>query len=157
MASAAYQRRNAAARAKGYASYYDYRAHDNGRIPPGQPRLSGRALSRARGHTSTADLIAAARPGTLIMATPDPTSRRADGTYSRVWVTMIGEDGSDVQYLIRGNALKGPAIDRLVDGLNAAGAVFSPSPSLDLRGYGSDDDGNDDEDWLDLEDDLGEE
>lgn len=155
MASAAYERRNARARALGYTSYYDYRAHDNGKIPPGQPRLAGRALRRARGHTSLSDLIADTKPGTLIMATPDPTSRRADGTYSRVHVTMIGEDGSDRDYLLRGQALSSSSLDRLVAGMSAAGAVFSPSPSLDLRAHAKNDD--DDpygaEDMADLEDD----
>ncbi len=135
MATAAYQARNARARALGYRSYYDYRAHDNGRIPPAAPRLSGGALRKARGHASAADLIADARPGMLVTATPDPRSRRKDGTYSRVYITAIAEDGSEREYLLRADTLKAARLSKLIGGLDAAGAVFSPSPSLDIRRY----------------------
>lgn len=68
---------------------------------------------------------------------------------------MIGEDGSDRDYLLRGQALSSASLDRLVAGMSAAGAVFSPSPSLDLRAYAAndDDDPHGDEDFADLEDD----
>lgn len=51
-----WQKRNARAKALGYRNYYDYRAHDNGRIPPERPALKGPELARARGHASAADL-----------------------------------------------------------------------------------------------------
>lgn len=135
MATAAYLRRNARARALGYRSYYDYRAHDNGKLPPDAPRLRGARLRRARGHASAADLVRGSGPGTLVTAVPDPTSRQADGTYSRVYITAIDDDGADREYLLRGAALSQSAIDRLVGDLDARGAVFSPSPSLDVRRY----------------------
>lgn len=37
MASSSWEKRNAAARAKGYRSYYDYRKHGYGERPPGEP------------------------------------------------------------------------------------------------------------------------
>lgn len=135
MASAAYEARNARARALGYRSYYDYRAHGNGATPPTAPRLAGGALRKARGHASAADLLSDARPGTLVTATPDPLSRRRDGTYSRVHITAIGEDGSERDYLLRASALKAKSLDKLIAGLAAAGVVFSPSPSLDISSY----------------------
>jgi hypothetical protein len=52
-----WQRRNARAVELGYRNYYDYRAHDNGRLPPDAPRLSGDELTRSRGHASGADLV----------------------------------------------------------------------------------------------------
>lgn len=131
MASAAYEARNVRARALGYQSYYDYRAHGNGRIPPTQPALSGAALRAARGHTGPADLVREARPGDLVTAVPDPTSRGKDGTYSRVIVTLVGERG-ERQYVIRRQQMKGGRLDKLVGALTGAGAFFSPSPSLDL-------------------------
>jgi hypothetical protein len=56
VASAAWERRNASARAKGYASYYDYRSHGFGRTPPSAPRASGAELAALRGHRSAKDL-----------------------------------------------------------------------------------------------------
>ena len=149
MASAAYERRNAAARAKGYRSYYDYRAHGNGSRPPGEPRLRGEALRVARGHAGPADLRRdAAKPGTLVTATPDPTSRRKDGTYGQIHVTAIGEDGSEREYLLNIAKMKPGELDRLIADLDAAGAIISPSPSLDISAYAS---RPDDDDELDLE------
>ena len=140
MASPAYERRNAAARAKGYRSYYDYRAHDNGRIPPTQPRLRGEGLRRARGHAGASDLRRAVKPGTLIVATPDASSRRKDGTYGRVMVTAIGEDGSEREFVLQGAALKPDALDKLMADLSAAGAIASPTYVLGPYGA-TDDDG----------------
>jgi hypothetical protein len=125
--SPAYEARNARARALGYRSYYDYRAHGNGALPPSQPRLSGAALRRARGHAGAADLRRETKPGTLIMATPDASSRRKDGTYGRVFVTAIGEDGSEREYLLKGKQLDAGELDKLMADLNAAGAVMSPT------------------------------
>lgn len=149
MASAAYERRNARARALGYRSYYDYRAHDNGKIPPAAPRLRGEALRRARGHAGAADLTRAMRPGALITATPDPTSRRTDGTYARIHVTVIGEDGSERDYMLRTATLKPGQLDAIIAAAGAAGAVFSPSPSLDLAALLEDVDDYDDDDEYD--------
>lgn len=149
MASAAYERRNARARALGYSSYYDYRAHGNGRTPPDAPRLTGQALARARGHTGAADLERSVRAGDLVTATPDPTSRRDDGSYSRFYVTVVGADGREREYLIRNTSAKD--IDKLVAAVSGAGAIFSPSPSLDLRRVGREHDEHDDEDEADLE------
>lgn len=134
MASAAYERRNARARALGYTSYYDYRAHGNGALPPSAPRLKGDELRRARGHAGAADIVKDVRPGQLVTAAPDPTSRRKDGTYSRVILTLVGLNAGepDREYLIRDAT---PAkMAKLTADLLAAGAVFSPSPSLDIAG-----------------------
>jgi hypothetical protein len=51
-----WQRRNARAIGLGYRNYYDYRAHDNGRLPPSAPALRGDELERARGHGTAGDL-----------------------------------------------------------------------------------------------------
>lgn len=60
MASAAWEQRNERARALGYDSYYDYRAHDYGRS---ESKLSGERLRAARGHAGFEDLRAWAREG----------------------------------------------------------------------------------------------
>jgi hypothetical protein len=152
VASAAYERRNARARALGYQSYYDYRAHGNGARPPDAPRLAGEALRKARGHAGPADLVRdAGKPGTLITATPDPTSRQPDGTYDRIYVTAIGEDGSEREYVLSPKKMKPGEMDAIVAGLGAGGAVFSPSPSLDISDYGTEPEPDDE---FDLDDDY---
>ena len=140
MASAAYERRNAAARAKGYTSYYDYRAHGNGKRPPGAPRLTGGELRKARGHASAYDLRKDVRAGQLVTITPDPTSRNKDGTYGKIIVTLVGqfEGDSDKTYTLQGAALKPGALEKLVADLIAAGAVLSPSPSMNVAAGGDD-------------------
>lgn len=151
MASAAYERRNARARALGYQSYYDYRAHDNGKLPPGAPRLAGEELRRARGHTGAADIRKDVRNGQLVIVAPDPTSRRPDGSYGRVIFTLVGqfEGEPDREYMIRGDAASPDNLRRLVADLEAAGAVFSPSPSMDIRSlFPGDDDELEDEEPL---------
>lgn len=45
----AWEKRNATAKARGYRNYYDYRMHDYGRRPPGQPPDQGTLAKRRRG------------------------------------------------------------------------------------------------------------
>lgn len=103
-------RDNARARALGYASYYDWRAHGSGRVPPDQPRLSGAALARARGHDSRADLQDAVRADSLVAVSG--FSRGADGRFTSINLTHVKPDGSERQYTIRGAALQR---DRLIE------------------------------------------
>jgi len=67
VASAAWQRRNARARALGYTSYYDYRAHGYGARRPEAPRARGPSLRRLRGHAGAADLIHLLQAGRVEM------------------------------------------------------------------------------------------
>lgn len=57
MASSAWERRNARARALGYRNYYDYRVHDFGRQPASAPAATGEDLARLRGHRGERDLL----------------------------------------------------------------------------------------------------
>lgn len=71
-------------------------------------------------------------PGSLIMATPGLNPRRGrDGTYDRIHITVIGEDGTEQTFTLSGSSLRN--VDRLAGDLSKRGGVFSPSPSLDLR------------------------
>lgn len=130
---AAYRRRNERARALGYKSYYDYRAHGHGSTPPSAPRATGAQLRRLRGHASGADLAQTAdrRQGSLVVATLG--GRDGSGRYRRVDVTLIGDDGSETEFTLQGPQLRKDYLQALVDDLEAAGVVFSPAPSLDLR------------------------
>ena len=96
MASAAWERRNAAARAKGYASYYDYRAHGFGRIPADQPRARGDALRVLRGHASTADFERLLHSGRVELVNVVQTGPQ------RYELLVITSDGKQRSFTVRG-------------------------------------------------------
>lgn len=130
--AAEYARRQQRARAKGYASYYDFRAHSNGRRAPSAPRLAGEALAKTSGHRSYADLVDNLREGSFVMV--DRTGPRDDqGRYTWVDIQVLDEYGGSRVFRLRGIRLDRDSLDRLVDEIEAAGAVLSPSPSLDIR------------------------
>ena len=131
MASASYARRNAAARLLGYRNYYDYRVHNHGRIPASVPAPTGEARSRLRGHRGRADFEQAVGAGSLVSV--QSTERGADGKLTKVTLLLIGEDGRSRVYVLRGKALKSDQLKSLVKHSENSGAVFSPSPSLDVR------------------------
>ena len=54
--SAEYRRRNELAKGRGYKDYYDYRAHAYGKRRPSEPKLTGAALRKLRGHATGTDL-----------------------------------------------------------------------------------------------------
>lgn len=137
MASPAYERRNARARALGYKSYYDYRAHGNGARAPEAPRLSGEKLRQARGHASAADLERANLDGALVTTIGE--GRRADGSYQRLRVTVVDIDGRQREYVLRGKQAEARQLRRTIATVAGSGAVFSPSPSLDLQQMVGDD------------------
>lgn len=129
-----WQRRNAAAQARGYRNYYDYRVHRFGKIPPGQPPVAGEEKQRLRGHRSRADLVRTLGPGDLISVAGgarDPDT----GRYDWVEILVIDADGREQMYRLRREHLIGEQLESLVTDLEGKGAVFSPSPSLDLRRY----------------------
>src|SRR4051812_22148218 len=66
-AQSAYDKRNTRARQLGYRNYYDYRLHDNGRVPPGPIKLSTAARARRRGHRGRSDFLASLGEGDLIL------------------------------------------------------------------------------------------
>ena len=140
MASPAYERRNARARALGYRSYYDYRAHGNGARAPDAPRLQGEKLRQARGHASAADLERANLDGALVTTIGE--GRKADGSYQRLRVTVVDVDGRQREYVLRGKQAEGKQLRGTIKAVAAGGAIFSPSPSLDLQNM-VDDDGED--------------
>lgn len=131
--SAAYERRNARARALGYQSYYDYRAHNHGKAPPGAARPSGETLARLRGHRSAADLTRAVRTGSLVSVLGHSERDPVSGTYKWVDIVVVDPRGRERSYRLRGSQLEQAKLRRLVADLEERGAVLSPTPSLDLR------------------------
>lgn len=124
-------RDNARARELGYKSYYDWRAHDSGRIPPSEPRASGERLARARGHRSAADLRAALKRDALVLTTE--LTRGKGGRYSAVEITVVDAAGVERVFTLRGRAASQASLRRLADLADERGALLSPSKSLNLR------------------------
>jgi hypothetical protein len=120
--------RNRSARAKGYRSYYDYRAHDNGRIPPGQPRLRGEGLARARGHRSLSDFLRAGnREGTLVF-TDQKGPRNKKGQYQWVDLKVVDPSGRERVFRLRGEQASRKNLKRAVSELQSSGAVIAAGP-----------------------------
>lgn len=128
MASAYWQRRNEAARAKGYKNYYDYRAHGYGRDAPDAPRATGERLRRLRGHAAGSDLLAAARSGRIELAIVEPGSKGGDGRYRSARIVATMDDGSERTFWLRGKQFdQGAALGQAIrDG----GAVLLDSYGL---------------------------
>lgn len=137
--SPAWNARNARAQAAGYRNYYDYRAHDYGRIPPAGEPLRGEPLSRARGHRSAADLARAVQEGAVVMV-GGHSERGKDGRYTWVDLVLVRPDGSERVYRLRGKQITEQHLQQLADRIDQAGGVVSPSPSLDLRRLAPEDD-----------------
>ena len=91
----------------------------------------GASPAQARGHASGADLRRRARDGDLLVASMG--GRNAQGQYTNVSVTLVGADGGEREYLLRGQQIRKGYLVKLVADLEAAGVIFSPAPSLDLR------------------------
>lgn len=129
-------RDDARARAAGYASYYDYRAHDYGRIPPSEPRARGDRLAALRGHRSAADLDRALRSGRVELVN---TMRTVDAK-GRIGVDVLvtRDDGSTVAYRISDKqaARVGQVIDDM--GSDAPPLVGSPRAIASFDDVGAD-------------------
>ena len=129
---------NARARGLGYKDYYDYRIHDNGRIPPGEPPLSGSERSRARGHAGRADFLRFIRANPDVYVLPVGLERRANGQWERIHIAVILPDGSERHYYLRSRpgTASDPTSQRnleaLRDELQAAGIYWVAAPSIDV-------------------------
>lgn len=129
MAETAWSRRNKLARSKGYKDYYDYRAHDYGRVPASQPKARGETLARLRGHRSATDFEKLVGSGRVWAISQFPTRRDAKGRILEaqfIVSTIEREKGREVMrdrvFMLRGRDLaKGGKIDRLRRLVLAAG------------------------------------
>ena len=106
----------------------------------------------ARGHASAKDLERAVQPGALVTTIGE--DRQADGTFRVLRVTVIGVDGRQRDFVLRGAQAKGRQLKKTIANVSAAGAVFSPAPSLDLQLMLPELPDVDTDDWMDLQDDL---
>jgi hypothetical protein len=134
MASARWERRNAAARALGYKSYYDYRSHNQGKIAPDQPRASGELLGKLRGHRGPSDLESLLAKGRveILMQFPIGDRNPDTGQYRQVEVQAILTDGTQRTFTLRGKQLDASRLRGLRRAIADAGVKPLTSPSLDI-------------------------
>jgi hypothetical protein len=131
-----YAVREARARAEGYRNDYDRRMHDHGRIPPGEPPLSTPAAkARARGHERER-LEQNLKPNSLVLVSD--STRRADGRYTRLVVTVIDENGVEREFVLRGSAITRERLESLAAAVEASGAIISPAKSLTVATFAAD-------------------
>lgn len=133
MASASWNRRNYAAKALGYKNYYDYRVHDNGRLPPAAP-VTGQLRRRNRGHRSAADFERRLRStrNPVRQVLPVGLERGPGGRYERILVAVLLDDGSQVDYILRGKQASEVNLRRLRRVLDDAGIHYQEAPSIDV-------------------------
>lgn len=129
-------RDNARARALGYKSYYDYRLHGSGRIPPdvAAPAPGSAERTAARGHRGIRDLERSLRPGDTIIVADGLSAigrNQRTGRYDRIRLLVVRDDGREQRYTIRRASYD--RITKFLERAHKAGAIFSPAPSLDLR------------------------
>lgn len=133
--SPAYERRNQRARALGYKSYYDYRAHDNGRVAPDAPPVRDERLGRLRGHRSARDLEQSIREGSIVMVVNHSERDSQTGRYAWVEIVSVDPSGRERSFRLRGKQLAQKELDKTVSRIEKRGGVLSPSPSLDIRRF----------------------
>lgn len=138
MASPAYERRNELARARGYRNYYDYRIHDNGRIPAGEPPLQGGARARARGHTGRSDFLRLIRANPDAYVLPVGLRRWPNGQWALIHILVLLPDGTERHFYLRSRpgAENDPASQRSLEflkaELQASGNYVVAAPSIDV-------------------------
>jgi hypothetical protein len=122
VASSSWEKRNARARAQGYASYYDYRRHRYGALPPSAAPVRGAELSKLRGHRSARDLQRSIEGGQVELLLVNVAQRDAKtGQLRRVDVLATLDDGTQVEYVLRGEALRRQKIEGLVGAIGDLG------------------------------------
>ena len=127
MASAGWERRNARARAAGYRNYYDFRAHDNGRLPPSAPALRGELLARSRGHRGASDLQKAVDAGRVSMAQVYDTTKDSSGKVTHVSMLVTDQRGNQRLYRVAVGRMSVEQLEHLQASLDAQG--------VDVREY----------------------
>lgn len=101
MASAAWEKRNAKARAAGYRNYYDYRLHDYGRLPPVLPLESGTVAKRRRGTRGKAALKRQlAKPTQVGLIVEVPEAHDAEGQWTKMRFIVMRTDGKIDEYVV---------------------------------------------------------
>lgn len=133
----AYKRRTARARLLGYRSYYDYRIHNYGELPP-ERKVSPSMRERLRGHRSYRDLVFALErlPAGAQVAPMGLGRDPASGRWQGVSFLLLYPDGREREYVLRGRQASEEALRGLRDNLDALGIGWLNAPSLDVFAAG---------------------
>lgn len=131
MASPAWERRNAAARAAGYESYYDYRVHNYGQAPASAP-VTSEMREAGRGHRSLADLNRMIGSGRVEYLSPTGIERGAGGRWKTIHVAVFTRDGKQRDFYLRGRQASESRLLRLRERLDAEGIHYLDAPSVDV-------------------------
>lgn len=129
-----YERRNQRARALGYKSYYDYRVHGNGKLPPGPIELTTEERARRRGHRGRQDFLSSLDEGDLIVMPEGLRSVERDTRGRYVLIHKVVYDAvtnEPTNWFLRN--LTRAQLVRTIEEEERRGAKFSPYPSLDQR------------------------
>lgn len=99
--ASAWDKRNAAARAKGYRNYYDYRLHDYGKIPPAAPKETGTVAKRRRGTRGAAALRRQlGKPQQIALIVEVPEAHDQEGHWTRMRFIITRTDGRIDEYVV---------------------------------------------------------
>lgn len=125
--SAAWARRNARAINLGYDSYYDYRVHGYGKLPP-SAAVDPRERPALRGHRSFKDLRRDVGEGDVVSVLS--TKRDLRGRVTEMQVVVLGFDGKERTYTLKGKQLTPSMVRRLSQQIADAGATQAPGYPL---------------------------
>lgn len=125
---------NARARRLGYKDYYDYRLHDNGKIPASKPLPPRGQRGEQRGHAGgLRKFLKELKPGDIIVMPDGLAAVDLDkqDRFREVRKLVLKEDGRAPVYVLK--RLTYDRMVRLIEQEEERGATWSPSPSLDQR------------------------
>lgn len=128
-------RDNVRARGLGYKDYYDFRLHDMGRIPPDVDvsQLTPEERARRRGHRGVTDFLRGLEPGDVLIVPDGLSAIKKDekGRFMQVRKLVIKDDGREQRFTLRRVSYQ--RMVEIIEAERKAGAVWSPTPSLDQR------------------------
>lgn len=128
--AAEYERRNAAARAAGFKSYYDQRVRGGAAATPRTPKPSGVELRQRAGHGKFRAFLRAVQPESLIMISSNLGDiERTDTGWSDVPLVVYTPDGDEIEFEF--SHISEEELDWLIAELEDYDVDYSPD--YDLR------------------------
>lgn len=96
----AWEKRNRAAKAKGYRNYYDYRIHDYGKRPPDEPVQKGQRAEKAGSHSKAAFKRLLKKPERISLIVEAPRKRGPDGEWQQIAFLAITTKGEIREFYV---------------------------------------------------------
>lgn len=129
--AAEYARRQALAKERGHASYYEQRIRGGAEAPPDAERPTGAELRRARGHSGLSDLLREIQPESLVAISTNLRNLETDdaGNWVQIPLTVYAPDGEEREYLL--SDISDDLLDWLIGELDDLDVDYSPD--YDLR------------------------